>query len=415
MKRRSHTAREDAAPRGGLDVSRGRLKATRIRALARKEIRHILRDPRSLWIVFMLPNVMMLLFGYAIDLDLKDIGIGVCDLSRTPQSRALVEAIDASGYFSIAARFDDPGEAGGLFERRAIRAAVIVPRDFARSLERGGRAPVGIVIDGSDANSASIVQNYLEAFLATRATVGGGADAGAGAGGIGGEGTAGAGAAIIAAKPVVFYNRSLDSTNFIVPGIVAIVMMMLGALLTSVTIAREKETGTMEQILVSPIRAFEVIAGKTLPYLALAFSIAVMIVTVGHFWFKVPFVGSAAALMLYSLLFLFTALALGILISTVVATQQVAMMLSLMVTLLPSIMLSGFIFPTSSMPRVLQAVSYAIPATHFLVIVRGVMLKGNGLADLWPHVAALGGMGLVLTVVAVKRFNLKLGAKGGGA
>jgi ABC-2 type transport system permease protein len=213
----------------------------------------------------------------------------------------------------------------------------------------------------------------------------------------------------------VFYNRSLDSTNFIVPGIVAIVMMMLGALLTSVTIAREKEMGTMEQILVSPIRPFEVIAGKTLPYLVLAFSIAMMIVAVGHFWFGVPFTGSPVALVLYSLLYLFTALALGILISTLVSTQQVAMMISLMVTLLPSIMLSGFIFPTASIPRVLQFVSYAIPATHFLVIVRGVMLKGNTLADLWPQVAALGGLGFVLTVLAVKRFSLKLGGKGGAA
>ncbi len=377
------------------------MKASRIRALARKELRHILRDPRSLWIIFMLPNVMMFLFGYAINLDLKDVRVGVCDLSRTPQSRALAVAIDASTYFSVAARFEDPGEAGGLFERRLIRAAVIVPRDFARMLEREGRASVGIVIDGSDANSASIVQNYLEAFIATRSS--------------GSAGASGAGAAPIAARPVVFYNRSLDSTNFIVPGIVAIVMMMLGALLTSVTIAREKEMGTMEQILVSPIRPFEVIAGKTLPYIVLAFSIAMMIVAVGHFWFGVPFAGSPVALMLYSLLYLFTALALGILISTLVSTQQVAMMISLMVTLLPSIMLSGFIFPTASIPRVLQAVSNVIPATHFLVIVRGVMLKGNTFIELWPHVAALGALGFVLTVLAVKRFSLKLGGKGGAA
>jgi ABC-2 type transport system permease protein len=357
----------------------------------------------------MLPNVMMFLFGYAINLDLKDVLLGVCDLSRTPQSRALVEAIDASTYFSVAARCEDPAETNRLFERRLIRAGVIIPRDFARTLERERRATVGIVIDGSDANSASIVQNYLEAFIATRSA--GGTPAAGGSAGVSGAGLA----PLIAARPVVFYNRSLDSTNFIVPGLVAIVMMMLGALLTSVTIAREKEMGTMEQILVSPIRPFEVIAGKTLPYLVLAFSIAMMIVAVGHFWFKVPFAGSAAALMLYCLLYLFTALALGILISTLVSTQQVAMMLSLMVTLLPSIMLSGFVFPIASIPRVLQFVSYAIPATHFLVIVRGVMLKGSVLADLWPQVAALGGIGFALTILAVKRFSLKLGGKGGSA
>jgi ABC-2 type transport system permease protein len=376
------------------------MRGSRIPPLARKEFKHILRDPRSLWIVFMLPNVMMFLFGYAIDLDLKDVRLGICDLSRTPQSRALVEAIDASSYFSVVARYGNPGETGGLFERRAIRAGVIVPRDFARALERERRAAVGIVIDGSDANSASIVQNYLEAFIATRSMGGGG----------------GATAApLIAARPVVFYNRALDSTNFIVPGLVAIVMMMLGALLTSVTIAREKEMGTMEQILVSPIRPFEVIAGKTLPYLALAFSIAAMIVAVGHFWFKVPFAGSVSSLMGYCLLYLFAALALGILISTLVSTQQVAMMLSLMLTLLPTILLSGFIFPIASIPRALQLVSLALPATHFLVIVRGVMLKGSTLPELWVHAAALVGIGLVLMILAVKRFSLKLGGKGGSA
>jgi ABC-2 type transport system permease protein len=357
------------------------MMGSRIPPLARKEFKHILRDPRSLWIVFMLPNVMMFLFGYAIDLDLKNVPLGVCDLSRTPRSRELVDAIDASSYFSVVARFENPGE---------------MERLFARALERERRAPVGLVIDGSDANSASIVQNYLETFIATRS---------AGA----------ASAPLIAARPVVFYNRSLDSTNFIVPGLVAIVMMMLGALLTSVTIAREKEMGTMEQILVSPIRPFEVIAGKTLPYLALAFSIAMMIVAVGHFWFKVPFAGSLAALMLYCLLYLFTALALGILISTLVSTQQVAMMLSLMLTLLPTIMLSGFIFPIASIPRALQLVSLVLPATHFLVIIRGVMLKGSSLADLWMHGAALAGIGLVLMILAVKRFSMKLGAKGGRA
>jgi ABC-2 type transport system permease protein len=393
------------------------MRRSRIPPLARKEFKHILRDPRSLWIVFMLPNVMMFLFGYAIDLDLKDVRLGVCDLSRTPQSRELVEAIDASSYFSVAARYEDPGETGSLFERRAIRAGVVIPRDFARVLERERRAAVGLVIDGSDANSASIVQNYLEAFLATRSVGDGGGAAAAGASGAGpAAGAPGSGAApLVAAKPVVFYNRTLDSTNFIVPGLVAIVMMMLGALLTSVTIAREKETGTMEQILVSPIRPFEVIAGKTLPYLALAFSIAAMIVAVGHFWFKVPFVGSAVSLMLYCLLYLFAALALGILISTLVSTQQVAMMLSLMLTLLPTILLSGFIFPLASIPRALQFVSLVLPATHFLVIVRGVMLKGSALADLWPHAAALVGIGLVLMILAVKRFSLKLGGKGGRA
>ena len=398
------------------------MKRSRIVSLALKEFRHIRRDPRSLWIIFMLPNIMMFLFGYAIDLDLKNVRLGVCDLSRTPQSRELIEAIDASSYFSIVARFDNPAHAEGLFARRVARAGLIIPEDFARRLERERRAGVGIVIDGSDANSASIVQNYLETFIATRSIGGGaggaptparGASAGAPADAASG---APAGAAFpVSIRATVFYNREMDSTNFIVPGIIAIVMMMLGALLTSVTIAREKETGTMEQILVSPIKPFEVIAGKVIPYLVLAFFVAMMVVTVGHFWFKVPFVGSPAYLMLFCILYLFTALSLGLLVSTLVSTQQVAVMLSLLLTLLPTIMLSGFIFPIASAPRPLQFLSYALPATHFLVIVRGVMLKGSGPGDLWVHLAALGAIGLVLMALAVKRFSLKLAVKGAGS
>jgi ABC-2 type transport system permease protein len=374
------------------------MNGSRILPLALKEFRHIMRDPRSLWIIFMLPNIMMFLFGYAIDLDLKNVRLGLCDLSRTPQSRELTQAIDASSYFSIVERFDNPARVDDLFSRRAVRAALIIPEDFVRRLERERRGSVGVVIDGSDANSASIVQNYLETFIATR-SIGGGARV----------------PSPVSIRPTVFYNREMDSTNFIVPGIIAIVMMMLGALLTSVTIAREKETGTMEQILVSPIKPFEVIAGKVLPYLALAFLVAMMVVTVGHFWFKVPFVGSVGYLMLFSVLYLFTALSLGLLVSTLVSTQQVAVMLSLMLTLLPTIMLSGFIFPIASVPRPLQVLSYLLPATHFLVIVRGVMLKGTGPADLWMHILALGGIGAVLMTLAVKRFSLKLAVKGGSS
>jgi ABC-2 type transport system permease protein len=370
------------------------VKGSRIAPIARKEFKHILRDPRSLWIIFMLPNVMMFLFGYAIDLDLKNVRLAVCDLSRTQESRELVDAIDASSYFGVVARYDDPSRTDGLFERRIARGAVVIPEDFARKLERERRAPVGVLVDGSDANSAAIVQNYLESFIATH--------------------TAGAAKEPISIRSNVLYNRELDSTYFIVPGLAAIVMMLLGALLTSVTIVREKETGTMEQVLVSPVKPFEVVAGKVLPYLVLAVCVATMIVTVGHFWFHVPLIGSRMYLLLFGVLYLFAALSLGLLVSTLVSTQQVAMMLSLLLTLLPTIMLSGFIFPVASIPRVLQIVSDVIPATHFLVIIRGVMLKGNSPADLWPHIAALAAIGVVLMILAVKRFGMKLTGKGAG-
>jgi ABC-2 type transport system permease protein len=384
-----------------------RVSGSRIPAIARKEMQHILRDPRSLWIIFMLPNILMLLFGYAIDLDLKNVRLALCDRSRTPASRSLAESLEASDFFSITVRIDDPGAAEDLFRRRAVRAAIVIPEDFARDLERGRGAEVGVVIDGSDANSASLVQNYLETFLAGGLWRGGGgaADPAARSGGARGGG--------LAVRPVVLYNRAMDSTNFIVPGLVALVMMMLGALLTSVTIVRERETGTMEQILVSPVRSHEVVLGKVLPYLFLAFGVAAMIIVVGHFWFKVPFAGSRAWLMLACAVYLFTALSLGLLVSTLVSTQQVAMMLSLLLTMLPTLMLSGFIFPVASMPRALQYVSYALPATHFLVIIRGVMLKGSSPADLWTHLAVTAGIGLALVAIVMKRFSLKLGRNGG--
>jgi len=373
------------------------MSGSRIPTIARKEVLHILRDPRSLWIIFIMPNILMFLFGYAIDLDLKNVRLALCDLSRTSASRGLVEALGASDYFSIAVRYDDPLDTETLFKKRLARSAVIIPEDFARSLERGRRAEVGVVIDGSDANSASLVQNYLETFLAAGSSRP--ADPAAGS--------------RLAVRPVVLYNRTMDSTNFIVPGLVALVMMMLGALLTSVTIVREKETGTMEQILVSPVRSYEVVVGKVLPYLVLAFSIAVMIIVVGHFWFEVPLVGSRGWLMLSCALYLFTALSLGLLVSTLVSTQQVAMMLSLMLTMLPSIMLSGFIFPIASMPKALQYLSCALPATHFLVIIRGIMLKGSGPAELWTHLVFLAGIAFALMALVMKRFSLKLGGRGG--
>ncbi len=377
------------------------MRHSRIWALASKEFRHILRDPRSLWIIFMLPNVMMFLFGYAIDLDIKNVRLALCDLSRTPASRALARGIEGSSYFTVSVRYDDPAATGALFERRRARAALVVPADFARTLEREGRAQVGVFIDGSDANTASLIQNYLETFLAGFSAAGAGGSAG-------GEGAA---MPIVSVRPTILYNRAMESTNFIVPGLVAIVMMMLGALLTSVAIVREKETGTMEQILVSPVKAHEVILGKVLPYLALAFAVALMIVAVGHFHFHVPFAGSPAVLMAALLLYLFSALSLGLLVSTAASTQQTAMMTSLLVTLLPTLMLSGFMFPVASMPRALRYFSNVLPATHFLVIIRGIMLKGSGPAALARHGAALAGIGLALMLIAMKRFSLKLGTK----
>ncbi|ABW66620.1 ABC transporter permease [Desulfosudis oleivorans] len=363
---------------------------SRLVALMRKEFIHISRDRRSLGILFLMPLMMMFVFGYAINMDVKNIRLGICDLSRTPESRALVETVDASPYFDIKARYTDPRQTAGLFEQRAIRAAVIIPRNLVRAMAGAGEPTVAVITDGTDANTATLAQNYLEALLLERSLEAGGAGQ------------------PVQIKTRILYNPDMESAHFVVPGIVALLLIMIGALLTSVTIAREKETGTMEQILVSPIQPHEVVLGKAVPYLVLAFGIAVFIIIFGHLWFSVPMLGSWSYLMVACLLYLVTSLAIGLLISTLVATQQVAMMLSLVATLLPSVMLSGFVFPVASMPLPLQGVSQVIPATHFLVIIRGIMLKGNGPADLWPSALAMVAVGVLFITIAIRRFRLKL-------
>jgi len=358
--------------------------------LMRKEFLHISRDRRSLGVLFLMPLMMIFVFGYAINMDVKNIRLGICDLSRTPESRSLVEAVGASPYFNVVARYEDPRQTADLFEQRVIRAAIIIPRNLGRAMAATGDAQVGIITDGTNANTATLARNYLEGLLLDRSlSVGGMVQP-------------------VRVRTRILYNPDMESAHFIVPGIVALLLIMIGALLTSVTIAREKETGTMEQILVSPIRPYEVVLGKAVPYLVLAFGIAVFIIVFGHLWFSVPMLGSWTWLMAACLLYLVTALAIGLLISTLVATQQVAMMLSLVATMLPSVMLSGFVFPVASMPLPLQVVSQIIPATHFLIIIRGIMLKGNGLLDLWPSVLAMLAVGVLFIGIAIKRFRLKL-------
>jgi ABC-2 type transport system permease protein len=361
----------------------------------KKEFIHISRDPRSLIIIFLIPLIQMFLFGYAINMDLKDIKIGVCDLSKTPQSRDIVRKVDESVYFDVVKYFDNPKMTEALFQKRAVRGVIIIKNDFVHDLGKNGTAQIGVIADGSDANSAALVTNYLNALFLSQSLAS----------------SSGKMNLPISVRPRVFYNPDMESAQFIVPGLVAIVLIMVGALLTSVTITREKETGTMEQILVSPIRGGEIILGKIVPYIFLAFIIAITIILVGHLWFKAPVNGSWSYLVFFCLLYIFTALAIGLLISTVSATQQVAMMLALTATMLPSIMLSGFIFPIASMPKVLQIVSTVIPATHFLIILRGIMLKGAGPAELWQHIVALCLIALFFMMLAVKKFKLKLNTK----
>jgi len=367
--------------------------SSRLWAVAEKELIHILRDPRSLTIIFILPLLMMIIFGYAIDMDLKEIRLAVVDYSRTFSSRRLLQSLNASRNFKICYWLESQKEIEPLIKARKIRAGLIIPRDFARKLREKTKIPVQLLVDGADANSASILINYLKAFLADYSL----------------KPVERYFTPLLRVEPRIWYNPELKSANFVVPGLVAIFMMMICAMLTSITLAREKETGTLEQILVSPITRTELLVGKLLPYVLLSFLLTGVILGFSCLWFKVPFRGSILLLAFSSLFYIFSALSFGILISAVAPNQQMAMAISLVSTILPTIMLSGFIFPIPSMPKILQWLSYLIPARYFLIVIRGIMLKGVGMGAIYPQLIALSLLGLWFFLLSQRRFKLKLG------
>ncbi|HPG41547.1 MAG TPA: ABC transporter permease [bacterium] len=363
----------------------------RILPIIRKELIHILRDPRSLTIIFVLPTVMILLFGFAITFDIKDIKIAILDQDRSQASRQVAELFTNNQYFKIAADLTNRGQIEPLMMDRTIVAALVIPEGFGADLVAKPAASLQVLIDGSNANTATVVTNYITAALASYTM-----DLNSGL------------HAPVVVQPRIWYNPDLDSTKFIVPGLLAVLMMMICAMLTSITIAREKETGTMEQILVSPIRSYEIIIGKVLPYIVVAFVVASVVLAFAKIVFAVPIRGNLLLLAALSLVFIYASLSLGVLISSKARTQQVALMISLVGTLLPSILLSGFIFPLFALPKFLQALSYAVPARYYLVIVRGIMLKGIGFEYLYLPTLSLFLFGTLLLMISMKNFKTNL-------
>jgi ABC-2 type transport system permease protein len=359
--------------------------------IIRKEFIHIRRDPRSLLIIIIMPLMQLILYSYAINMDVRDVKLGVLDESRTPASRDLLRRFTGSGYFLQRAALDTRDDVEPLFRQGSVKAVLVIPRDYAESIRRRTSTPVQILVDGSDSNTGAIILNTAQQLL-TAASM----DLSA------------AGYVPFQIRANIWYNPEQKSTFFIVPGLIAVLMMMICALLTSVTIAREKETGTLEEILVAPVRPFELIIGKVTPYVVLASMDALLILLVGRFWFGIPFRGSPLLVAGFSLIYLLSALSLGVLISTLARNQQIAMMIANLGTMLPSILLSGFIFPISSMPKWLQVVTLIVPARYFLEIIRGILLKGNGFDVLWPQAAFLLGLSVVLLAVSVKRFKVRL-------
>lgn len=367
------------------------MKPTRIVAIARKEFLHIIHDPRSLVILFLLPAIQIVIFGYALNLEIQQVNVTIADLENSPQSREFIRSFSGSSFFRVTVVPGRLPDIEALFLQRRANAALLIPQDFSKRFKRDAALPVQVVINAADPNAAIIIRNYfaqtVQGFNAR---------------------TGGAVVLPFDVSPRLWYNPDLKSVYFFVPGLLALILVMICALLTSITITREKELGTMEQILVSPVRPPEIILGKVLPYMFLALLDGFLILAVGMGLFSVPFAGSLLIFVFLSTLYIFTALSLGLMISTITRTQQVAMMLAQTITLLPTLMLSGFIFPIPSMPKILQWLSHIIPARYYLIIVRGIMLKGNSVMQLLPEVLVLAMMSFVLLIIARRKFQTNL-------
>jgi ABC-2 type transport system permease protein len=363
------------------------MNLTRLGAMARKEWIQLRRDPRSMILAFALPLLLLLFFGYAITWDVEDLRIAVLDADRTAESRELVDALVASGYFDVVGHLEAHGQAEARLVSGDATAALTIPAGFARDLRSGRAAEVQLLVDGSDANTATIALNYADAIVGRWARDARPPPPGGGV------------VLPLRVEPRIWYNPTLESRNMIVPGLVAVIMSIIAAMLTALTIAREWERGTMEQLAATPVGRLEVVLGKLLPYLLIGlFDVAATIVA-GMLVFGTPLKGSVLLLSGLTLLFLVGALGLGIFISAAVKSQVLATQIAMVATYLPAVLLSGFLFDIASMPTFLQGVTYLVPARYYITVTRGIFLKGVGVESLWPQavfMAAFAAVGLGL-------------------
>ncbi len=360
--------------------------------LLRKETYHILRDRRTLAVLIFMPIVQVILFGFSIRTDVSDVRLAIVDPSPDAATLAIRDRFNASGVFrtvAVAARAHDVEP---LFKSDSAQVAIQFEPDFARRLASGQPAQILVTTDATEPNSGTSRLFYVNAVLQSYEA----------------EQTRGAGAIQIVPQARSRYNPTRESTNLFVPGLMAMVLMIIAALMTALSITREKETGTMEALLVSPLRPWQIIIGKVAPYLGIGFLSVLAVLGVSRLVFRVPMAGSLTLLLAQGTLFILVALALGILVSARTSSQRVAMLGALMGTMLPTQMLSGFVFPIESMPTVLQWVTFIVPARWFVTIVRGIMLKGVGLEYLWRETLVLAAMALALLLASAKSFKVRL-------
>lgn len=358
-----------------------------------KEFYHILRDKRTMLLLFGMPMMMMLLFGFVITNEVKDIKIAVLDQSKDAVTQEIVNKLVSSGYFKLYANLGEVSNIHEIFKRGIVKEVVVFEPGFAQKLEKDKNATIQVLSDASDANFANLITNYTSGIIRTYVN----------------EINMGKGMPYSIVPEVrMVYNPEMKGVFMFVPGIMAMILMLICALMTSISIVREKELGTMEVLLVSPLKPLQIIIGKVTPYVAFAFIDAIVIVLMGFFVFGLPVQGNLILLMAECLLFIFLALGIGILISSVTESQEVAMLISLVALLLPTILLSGFVFPIENMPRILQWLCYLMPPKYFIIILKNVMLKGTGLAYVWQETLILILMSIFLIAVASKKFKKRL-------
>jgi ABC-2 type transport system permease protein len=363
--------------------------------MVRKELRQLFRDPKSKRIIFAAPIIQLLAFGYAVNTDVRDVATVLVDHDRTTDSRLLADVFTASGYFRIVRQADEARAIEAALDKGEAIVGLEIPVGFSRDL-RAGKAPaVQVLVDGTNSNTATVAQGYAAAILSD----------------FGVRATSGAGTAMpvgVDLRARAWFNPSLESRVYNVPGVVGVIVLIMCLLLTAMAVVREREVGTLDQLLVSPLSPGELMLGKTIPVAGVALLQLSLVVTVALLWFRIPFRGSAVALLLAAAIFILAGLSFGLLISTISSTQQEAF-LAMFLFLLPAIILSGFLYPIDTMPELFQQLTLLNPLRHFLEIVRAIFLKGSGIDDLWVQYAALVVMASGALSLATRRFRARIG------
>ncbi len=359
----------------------------------RKEFYHIFRDPRTLLILFGIPVMQLLIFGFVVTNEIKNIQIAILDQSKDEVTREITNKLLSSGYFTLRKNLSSTSEIENIFKKGRLKEVIVFESDFAKKLERDKTANIQVIADASDPNTANLIVNYTRGIIQNY---------------VSSVNIQFQTPLKIEPRVKMVYNQGLKGVYMFVPGTMALILMLVSAMMTSISIAREKEYGNMEVLLVSPLKPSQIIIGKVAPYVILSFINAVSIIALGYFVFDLPVLGSLSLLLLETLLFITLALSLGILISTIAKTQQVAMFISMFALLLPTMLLSGFVFPIENLPDILRWLSIIMPPRWFIVIIKNIMLKGTGFLIVWKETLYLVAFTVFFIGLSVRKFKIRL-------